>query len=51
MDIIQATEGIKDVTLDGTTWKGTKENRRRIDADSGAFVYVRNENDVVYSID
>lgn len=51
VDIIQATEGIKDVTLDGTTWKGTKENRRRIDADSGAFVYVRNENDVVYSID
>lgn len=51
VDMIQNTEGVKDVELDGTTWKGTKENRRRIDSDSGAFVYERNEGDIVYSID
>lgn len=51
VDMIQAAEGVKDVELDGTTWKGTKEDRRRIDADAGAFVYERNEGDIVYSID
>lgn len=51
VDMIQATEGVKDVTLDGTTWKEGKENRRRIEADSGAFVYVQNEGDIIYSID
>ena len=51
VDMIQNTEGVKDVELEGTTWKSIKENRRRIDADSGAFVYERNVNDIVYSID
>ena len=51
VDMIQATEGVKDVTLDGTTWKEGKENRRRIEADSGAFVYVQNQGDIIYSID
>lgn len=51
VDMIQATEGVKDVTLDGTTWQGVKENRRRIESDSGAFVFERNEGDVIYSID
>lgn len=51
VDMIQATEGVKDVTLDGTTWKETLENRRKIDADSGAFVYVKNEEDIIYAID
>lgn len=51
VDMIQNTEGVEDVELDGTTWKGTKENRRRIDADSGSFVYEKNENDIIYSID
>lgn len=51
IDMIQKTEGVKDVELDGTTWKDTKENRRKIDADSGAFVYDKNDNDIVYSID
>ena len=51
VDMIQATEGVKDVTLDGTTWKDSLENRRKIDADSGAFVYVKNEEDIIYAID
>lgn len=51
VDMIQATEGVKDVEMNGTTWKGTTEERRRIDADAGAFVYERNESDIVYSID
>lgn len=51
VDMIQNTEGVEDVELDGTTWKGAKENRRRIDADSGSFVYEKNENDIIYSID
>ena len=51
IDVIQQAEGVKDVTLDGTTWKGTLEDRRRIDAESGAFVYVREEGDIVYAID
>ena len=51
IDVIQQAEGVKDVTLDGTTWKGTLEDRRRIDAESGAFVYVREEGDIVYVID
>ena len=49
--MIQETEGVKDVTLDGTTWQDTLESRRKIDADSGAFVYVRNEEDIIYAID
>lgn len=51
IDVIQQAEGVKDVTLDGTTWKGALEDRRRIDAESGAFVYVREEGDIVYAID
>lgn len=51
VDRIQATEGVKDVVLEGTTWKGVKEDRRRIDADSGAFVYEVSEDDIVYLID
>jgi len=51
VDVLQATRGIKDVTLDATTWNGEKESRRRIDSDSGAFVYVRNEGDIIYLID
>lgn len=51
VDMIQNTEGVEDVELDGTTWKGAKENRRRIDADSGSFLYEKNENDIIYSID
>lgn len=51
VDMIQETEGVKDVTLDGTTWQDTLENRRKIDADSGAFVYVKNEEDIIYAID
>lgn len=51
LDMIQATEGVKDVELDGTTWQGMKENRRKIDAVSGAFVYDKNDNDIVYSIE
>lgn len=51
VDMIQATAGVRDVTLDGTTWKGTRENRRRIEADSGAFVYEKNADDISYSID
>lgn len=51
LDMIQATEGVKDVELEGTTWQGMKENRRKIDAVSGAFVYDKNDNDIVYSIE
>lgn len=51
IDMIQTTQGVKDVELDGTTWQGTKENRRRIDAASGSFAYEKNENDIIYSID
>lgn len=51
VDMIQITEGVKDVELDGTTWKGEKENRRRIDAESGAFIYEKNVSDIIYSID
>lgn len=51
VDMLQVTEGVKDVTLDGTTWKNSMESRRKIDADSGAFVYVRNEEDIIYSIE
>lgn len=51
VDAIQAAEGVKDVELDGTTWKEAKEDRRRIDADAGAFAYERTEGDIVYSID
>lgn len=51
VDVIQSTAGVKDVTLEATTWKGTKEYRRRIDADSGAFVYAKSEGDIIYSID
>ena len=51
VDMLQVTTGVKDVVLEGTTWKGEKANRRRIDADSGAFVYVKTEGDIVYSID
>lgn len=51
IDMIQTAQGVKDVELDGTTWQGTKENRRRIDAVSGSFAYVKNENDIIYSID
>lgn len=51
VDMLQVTEGVKDVTLDATTWKGSKENRRKIDADSGAFVYVKNQGDIIYAID
>lgn len=51
IDMIQATEGVKDVVLEGTTWKGTKEKMRRIDADSGAFVYRIIEGDIAYLVD
>lgn len=51
IDVIQQAEGVKDVTLDGTTWKGALEDRRRIDAESGAFVYVKNDEDIIYAID
>lgn len=51
VDVIQSTAGVKDVTLEATTWKETKEYRRRIDADSGAFVYAKSEGDIIYSID
>lgn len=51
IDMIQTAQGVKDVELDGTTWQGTKENRRRIDAVSGSFSYEKNENDIIYSID
>lgn len=51
VDVIQRAEGVKDIALDGTTWQGSRAERRRIDASSGAFVYVKQEGDVVYSID
>lgn len=51
VDMIQRAEGVKDVVLEGTTWKGERGSRRRIDAGSGAFVYERNVGDIVYSID
>lgn len=51
VDLLQVTEGVKDVTLDATTWDGSKSNRRKIDALSGAFVYVKNSGDIIYSID
>ena len=51
IDMLQITQGVKDVELDGTTWQGTKENRRRIDAVSGSFAYEKNEKDIIYSID
>lgn len=51
VDMIQDTAGVKDVTLDAATWKNTKEYRRRIDSESGAFVYVKNEGDITYLID
>lgn len=51
VDVIQRAEGVKDVTLDGTTWQGNRSERRRIDAQSGAFVYVKQSGDIVYSID
>mgnify|MGYP001025729976 FL=1 len=51
VDMIQTTEGVKDVTLDETTWDGEKEYRRRIDANSGAFAYVKQDGDIIYSIE
>lgn len=51
VDMIQITDGVKDVTLDGTTWNGAKEYRRRIDANSGAFAYVKQDGDIIYSIE
>lgn len=51
VDRIQITEGVKDVTLDGTTWNGTTEQRRRIDSRSGAFTYVKDLKDITYSIE
>lgn len=51
IDMLQSTPGVKDVILEGTTWKGEKENRRRIDAESGAFVYDRMDGDIVYTIE
>lgn len=51
VDMIQATTGVKDIILEGTTWKGVKENRRKIEAVSGAFIYEKNIDDIVYSID
>lgn len=51
VDVIQQAEGVKDVTLDGTTWKGNRAERRRIDAQSGSFMYVKQEGDILYSID
>lgn len=51
VDRIQTTQGVKDITLEGTTWDGVKENRRKIEAESGAFVYEKNEEDIIYSID
>lgn len=50
-DMIQKTEGVKDITLDATTWDGSEENRRRIDAISGAFEYVITDGDIIYQID
>lgn len=51
VDALQVTEGVRDITLDATTWKSEREYKRRIDSDSGAFVYVKNEGDIVYLID
>lgn len=51
VDKIQETIGVKDIILEGTTWNGTKENRRKIEAESGAFVYEKNTEDIIYSID
>lgn len=51
VDMIQATEGVLDVTLDGTTWSGSMEDRRRIDSISGAFRYEAITGDILYQID
>ena len=51
VDMLQIAEGVKDVTLDATTWEGAKGYQRRIDAESGTFVYVKNEEDIIYSVD
>lgn len=51
IDMLQLTDGVKDVTLDATTWNGSKANRRKIDSLSGAFVLEIQNGDIVYSID
>lgn len=51
VDVIQQTEGVKDVVLVSTTWDGTTEARRKIESESGAFSYEKNEEDITYSID
>lgn len=51
LDIIKQAEGVKDVVLDGTTWKGTKEQRRRIESESGAFAYIKNDADIIYTVE
>jgi hypothetical protein len=51
VDVIQTTEGVKDVVLKSTTWSGTTELRRKIESYSGAFVYEKNASDITYLID
>lgn len=52
VDMLQMTEGVKDVTLDAVTWNNSREYRRKIDSLSGAFVLDGvQEEDIVYSID
>ena len=51
VDVIQATQGVRDVVLKSTTWNGTTELRRKIESESGAFTYEANTEDLTYLID
>ena len=51
VDVIQATEGVKDVVLKSTTWQGATELRRKIESVSGAFDYEASTDDITYLID
>jgi hypothetical protein len=51
VDILQATEGVKDVELTSTYWTGTDSSRRKIDAASGAFKLDTDHTTITYSLD
>ncbi len=51
VDALQATEGIRDVELTSTYWKNVTANRRKIDADSGAFSYDSTIGSITYTLD
>lgn len=51
VDMLQMTEGIKDVTLEAVIWGDIDGYQRRIEADSGAFVYEREGSVIEYTVD